>query len=212
MMKKKFITTKNIFIYFLTLFFSGCVNNKIGNSMSDLYVLPTTCDFMTVGNNGQQSSDCSPKLTDEYSSKFRGLLINGAAEIIWPKNFSLEDIVVMPNGNAEGPLKFMIAGLIKLPYSTLDLQGNFSGRALVVAVNQKTAETYSGRMVPFGFKGVKPNVPGFAESQKNIDAIRYFNIDLVQNLNIPIEGATYTVYATLGDFKSNVLTIKTIIK
>ncbi|MES2824574.1 MAG: hypothetical protein V4732_13300 [Pseudomonadota bacterium] len=46
----------------------------------------------------------------------------------------------------------------------------------------------------------------------NSPVANYFNMDLIENLGVPIADATYAVYATLGDFKSNVLTIKTKVK
>ena len=40
----------------------------------------------------------------------------------------------------------------------------------------------------------------------------YANADLVNICGVPIANAIYTVYATLGEYKSNVLTIKTVVK
>ena len=175
-----------------------------------LYELPKGCDFNAVGNNSSLKSECSPKLNDQFpKSNFQGILINSALEIVWPKNSSPADMEVMPNGNVEGPLKFMIAGLINIPYGTLNLQGNFSYEVLIVAVDQQTAKAFSGKLIRFGFAGARPDVFGSDESQNSIDTLTYFNVDLIQNLEIPVVNATYTVYATLGEFKSNVLTVKT---
>lgn len=176
------------------------------DSMSDkLYELPQDCDFMAVGNNSGREYDCTPKLRDGLFSKFQGLVINGPAETVWPENVSLEDTMILPNGDSDGPLKLMVAGLLKLPANYLNMRGDFSNHVLLVAVNQKTAESYSGKMNVFGFSGESPPV-----SYGDFDVTeQYFNIDLVQNLGIPIANATYSVYATLGEYKSNVLMLKT---
>lgn len=204
-MKYKFI------ILLLAFFIASCTNKKMEYYMTEeLYELPQNCDFMIVGNNSGLRSDCSPLLKGGFLSKYRGILINGPTEIIWPKNFRVENMMVMPNGDAEGPLKFMIAGVLRLPSNIFGLNGDLAKHVVVVAVNQNTAKSYSGKMISFGFKGERPDISNHPELVGQ-DSLEYFSIDLVQNLDIPIENATYTVYATLGDVKSNILTIKTTI-
>jgi len=191
---------------------SGCVSNATGETMNDnLYVLPKNCDYSKISNNSSMSHDCSPKLTDEFFSEYQGILINGPEKIFWSKDVDPGKMVVDPTGNVDGPIKLIVAGFLKLPYVTLGLDGELSNNVILVAVNQKTAHTYSGKMIKFGFSA-RPVVPGYGESQKGLDVQQYFSIDLVQNLEIPIINATYTVYATLGEYKSNVLTINTVVK
>ena len=188
------------------------------NENEKLFELPQNCNFREIGNNDNLSYECSPRLADELFSEFTGLLINGPRVVEWPKNVSLDDYVVDPSGNSNSPLRFMIAGLSSVPDSTLGLDGDVAYEVLVVAVNQNTAETYSGKMMFVGIPGPKPSdIPGVMpldDALEQSDTIRqsHFNIDLVQNLEIPITDATYTVYATLGEYKSNVLTIKTTVK
>jgi hypothetical protein len=190
----------------------SCTTTTTGSLMNDtLYTLPKNCDFSTVGNNSSLSNQCSPRLVDEFFSDFQGILLNGPEKVIWPKDVDPADMIVAPNGNVDGPIKLMIAGFLKLPYNTVGLEGDLSTQVILVAVNQKTAQTFNGKMIRFGFTS-KPELPGYGASQQGLDAQQYFNIDLVQNLEIPITNATYTVYATLGDYKSNVLTVQTIVK
>lgn len=177
-----------------------------------LYEIPKDCDFNTVGNNSTIPNDCSPRLLKKFFSPFQGILINAAPEIVWPKGEAVEDMEVMPNGQSVGALQFNVAGLAKLPYNILGLKGDFAYRIVVVAVNQTTAESYSGNMIFFGTPTPRPNVPGLVEAQENQDATKHFNIDLVQNLGLPIKDATYSVYAVLESFKSNVVTVKTVIQ
>lgn len=171
------------------------------------YDLPQACDFMKIWNNSGQEFDCSPKLKDPLFSEFQGILINAPQEVVWPLSHSLEDMEVTPDGNTEGPIKLMVAGLLKLPYM-LGLQGNRAEQVVIAAVNQKTAKSYAGKMASIESQA-ELAVHGYEDSQKEHDTVEYFNIDLVRNLDIPLVDATYHVYATLGNYKSNVVTIKT---
>lgn len=175
---------------------------------NNLYELPENCDFFNVGNNSSQEFDCSPQLKDRHFSKFQGLLINGPNQITWPKNIDPHEALLTPKGNSDSPTRLMISGLLKVPYNTLGLAGDLNHHVVLVAINQKSAETYSGRMLRFGFTR-RPDMPSYIETQANLDSKQYFNIDLVQNLKLPIADATYTVYATLGEYTSNILTINT---
>jgi len=180
--------------------------------MNKFYILPKSCDFLAAVNNSARANDCSPIINDEYSSKFKGIVINSAENIIWPKNFDSTQSFVSPNGDSKGPIKFMISGLVQLPKNTLDLDGDFSHSVVIVAVNQKNAKTYSGKMNRLGFKSPSPLLFNDDEINKSAITRKYFNIDLVTNFELPIIDATYTVYATLGDYKSNELTVNTTIK
>jgi hypothetical protein len=198
-----------LFLIFLITLLNGCINDVAGENMNGtLYTLPTECDFRAVGNNAEEEFDCSPQLLDRYFSPFQGLLINGPKDVTWPKDFDEDNININPMGDTSGPFKLMIAGLVKLPYNTMDLRGNFGKHIVLIAINQKTAQPYSGKMSVIGITDDGPDIDtaGYGDSKQ------YFNIDLVQNLEIPITNATYTVYATLGDYKSNVLTVQTIVK
>lgn len=212
MIRKETEVKYKFIILLLAFLIVSCANKKMENHMiEELYELPQNCDFMAVGNNSGLRSDCSPLLKGGFLSKYKGILINGPAEIVWPKNFRVEDMMVMPNGDAEGPLKFMIAGVLRLPNNIFGLNGDLANHVVVVAVNQKTAKSYSGKMISFGFKGERPDISNQPELVGQ-DSLEYFSMDLIQNLEIPIESAIYTVYATLGDVKSNILTIKTTMK
>lgn len=195
---------------FLLLFVTKCSAVKAESTMDNAqFYIPENCDFSVVGNNSTSSNDCSPVIVEAYPDEYTGILINAPTAVVWPKNFDSSDNVVAPNGNVQGPVKLMLAGVVNLEYSFMGLSGNFSNEVIVVAVDQKTAQSYSGKMQPFGFPTPIPDVPGYAESQKGLPATRYFNIDLFHNLELPLANAVYTVYAILGDKKSNVLTIET---
>ena len=105
----------------------------------------------------------------------------------------------------------MIAGIFSLPVSTLGLDGQFKNEILFVAVNQTTNAVYSGKVPKFG-KRYKRKDDRFSENDPNRMRGGAVNADIVNICGVPIENATYTVYATLGEYKSNVLTIKTVVK
>lgn len=219
---------KKCLVLIISLFIAACVNateDEMNESKKkQLYELPQNCDFMEVGNNASKEFACSPRLLDRFTSPFRGLLINGPADVVWPKNISKDEFTTSPFGGTSGPLRLMVAGLSKVPDSTLGLDVDAAHEILIVAVDQLTAKSYSGKMKFFGFRGSKPSaislqseLPGVFPKVDDYDKSdtarkKYFNIDLVENLGIPIVNATYSVYATLGEYKSNVLIIKTTVK
>lgn len=193
---------------------STCILDKLETPMeSKAYVIPENCNFANV-QSGSQENECSPVLKDPFFSEFSGILINGPKEVIWPKNVSPQDHPPGPMGTTDGPLHLMISGLVRIKFSTLGLRGDAGGEVLVVAVNQKTAQSYSGKM-PKGdfeappFSADPSNEPELTDEEKNALLSSHFNLDLVHDLALPLNDATYTVYATLGEYKSNELIIKT---
>jgi hypothetical protein len=117
------------------------------------------------------------------------------------------------------PLRLNVAGLSNIPDSRLNLHEDVAYEIRIIAVNKMTGQSYSGKMLRMGDPGPEPTgiLSGFEQEgiQGNgSDETRtvYFNVDLVSNLNIPLSEAIYTVYATLGEYKSNVLSVKTFIK
>ena len=206
------------FSFLLTACAVVFLNEKEHAVADKLYHLPVDCDFTSIVTNNSENA-CTPKLNDPHFSEYVGILINGPKEIIWSAEHSLDDYPRNLIGQTEGPLRLMIAGLMRAKYSTLGLRGQFSYQVLVVAVNQNTAQTYSGKMSRGDFE-IYPKKTNMEGVPKRDDYDEYreslysskFNLDLVHDLGIPIADATYTVYATLGEYKSNSLTIKTIVQ
>jgi hypothetical protein len=214
----------SILIIFFYTHVNSCVaapiNEEVVPMSEKLYQIPENCDFTAIKNNNSEN-DCTPKLLSRNSSIFTGILINGPKEVTWPKDASLTDYPPNHIGQTKGPLRLMIAGLMRAKYTTMGLRGQFSYEILIVAINQKTAQTYSGKMPRGDFEPwPKPDAAKLALTPKREDFEEYreslsnskFNLDLVHDLNLPISDATYTVYATLGEYKSNVLIIKTKVK
>lgn len=203
-------------IKLLTLIFLSLSLNAAEHMNQDkkLFELPMGCDFSKAGINHTMETECSPKLTDRFFSKFTGILINVQETITWPKNHSMENYQSYPGGGNDSTLKFSVAGLAKLPETVLEYEGEIPYEILVVAVNQKTAETYSGKMVKFGASGIKPTLElsSLDDLSPEFSQKYYFNIDMVSNAGLPIAEAVYTVYAMIGDYQSNIVIITTKLK
>ena len=179
-----------------------------------LYELPKNCDFSKTHNASNQEFECSPKLKDKFFSEFHGLLINAPEEVLWPKNHSLSENIVSPSGNTKGSLRFMVTGLARLKYKELGLKGKASYDVVIVAVNQTTAKSYSGRMPRPDYLVIPPPVSNkpeisLTEADQNALLTSHYNFDLIHDIGVPIGEATYTIYATLGELKSNTLTVAT---
>lgn len=178
-----------------------------------LYDLPQNCDFNLVENVSNQEFDCSPKLKDKFFSSFSGLLINMPKKVVWPAGVSLSDYPVGPSGDTHGPLRLMVAGLARFSYSMLNASDDISDEVLIVAVNQQSAVTYSGKMPKPDFLDIPPPSADdpdmmLSEEDKNTLLTSHFNFDLVRDIGIPIESANYIVYAILGEHKSNIITVE----
>lgn len=210
-------------LYLVIIMFSNIMSSKNINSAEALvslkegYTIPENCDFMVISNTDTGDNQCTPKLLDPFFSKFSGVLINGPKEVVWPSSASLADYPPGPFGDTHGPLRLMIAGIVNVKYSTLGLDGDFGENVLLVVVNEHTAQTYTGKMPsPDYAPAPPPEFPveevSYSEETLNSLVSSWFNLDLVHDLGLPIAEATYTVYATLGEYKSNVLTIKTTVK
>jgi len=195
-------------ILYLAYSFADASENMPSNK--ELYSLPTGCDFFSIGNNDSIEFDCSPQLTDKFFSEFEGLLINTPDIISWPKGKEVSEYQGYPNGNNDSPLKFMVAGLANVPDSTIKFNGDIANQILIIAVNQETAEIYSGKMIEMSASDLDLDIPtNTQESNHDFTRKHYFNIDLINNAGLPITNATYTVYATLGKYKSNVRVVTT---
>lgn len=190
--------------------------NKDINMDEKVYEIPKNCNFMKISNTFDEN-ECTPKLFDSAFFPYLGVLINGPEEVVWPSGVSLNDYPPSPFGETVGPLRLMVAGLIKARCFRTGWEYELYGLApdvILVAVDQASGEVYYGKMaIPDVLAPPEPDYPQpefpVSESDRNAPTTSAFNFDLVYDLGLPIADATYTVYATFQDYKSNVLTIKT---
>jgi hypothetical protein len=211
---------QTIIIAFIFVSLYACTDiadtQKAQKAMSDdLYEIPTNCNFNDVFT-GTDENECSPKLKSRFSSPFTGILINAPKKTVWPKDDNLSNYPVGPLGVTEGPLRLMIAGLVQLKYNSYNLGISFGSDVLVVAVDNKTGQAYSGKipqpemlMLPDPYPDGPDESSMMSEAELNELYSSHFNLDLVHDLGIPLAKASYSVYATLGEYKSNELIIVT---
>ncbi len=157
-------------------------------------------DFSKVEADSNDIYDCSPRFekTDEM-----GIIIN-APEAIY---LNEQNRGPFSSGFAD----IIVCGACKFKYDTLGLNGDFIREILFVAVDTKTNENYSGKVTPV-FAGLPGGSP-FDGNQKMNDEYKdhvitqYFNPNLARILALPEREAEYIIYATLGEYKSNVIKI-----
>jgi hypothetical protein len=156
------------------------------------HVINRKGDFSKVGPLFR-SNECTPKID---GPSFEGLLINLPEEVVFDGAGTL--------AHAGG--RMVLCGAYRFKSSLLDLRGRFIDRILFVAVHAKTHEPSAGKMESL------PNRIRSGDPDDGLDPDMLtggvFNPDLGALLNLPAEAADYIVYATLGPFRSNPLTIR----
>lgn len=114
----------------------------------------------------------------------------------------------------EGPFRSCVIVRYVIKYDTMNLDGDFRNSIVIVAVNRETHEVYKGHLKYSGYRaGSKEGT-----SKEELDALKNsivggaFKVSLIEDLELPIKNAVYSIYATLGEYKSNVLTLTTEVK
>lgn len=173
------------------------------------YVIPDNCDFNAVieggfGRNGggiRDSNECSPKI---INSDYAGIVINAPKEVFFTTNNTNNNENAIP-----------ICG------TYADALGVFSisTRSLVhsivfVVVDAKTNQAWSGKIPEIQNKMPRPKgkherqIPLAIEDLKGRTITGYFNPNVFNIISIPLYETEYIIYATIGPYKSNVVTIK----
>ena len=177
--------------------------------MQQPYKIPDSCDFTKVidtgfGRNGtgiNQSNSCSPEITD---FDFVGIVINAPKKI----QFDIESIdnnkIVLP-----------ICGAYAHDMGIyIDNKKNFLNSIVFVVVDSKTNQVWSGQIPELQNLARKPKSISGDRKKLTLDEMSgriiggYFNPNLFNITDIPIFETEYIIYATVGPYKSNVITIK----
>ena len=144
------------------------------------------------------SSACSPAIEEDG---FRGLRI-AAPEVVTylPGDF---------NPITGAFARIVVCGTYRLEFSTLGLDGDFVESIVLVAVDEGRRETFNGRMVTVQNRIPPPPRPdGLTPADFAGDVITgYFNPNLAVVLDLPEQPADYVVYAVLGPYESNRVSI-----
>lgn len=173
------------------------------------YALPENCDFEKIiqGDFGQKgkigrggfdldgwgkhiSSSCTPRITGV------GLVINAPRELVYPNN----------NANSKGNV-LPVTGRIKHEISHRMDVGDISESVVFVMIDSKTLDIGFGRIPPVQ-NAIPYNLPKRKEPPKKGVIIGFaFTVNLLRICDMPLYETEYIVYAMVGPYKSNVMTI-----
>jgi len=139
--------------------------------------------------------ECSPDIDDP---DFRGILLNAPAVVTYIPGKS------NPINGAFAPV--IVCGAFTFDYTTLGLDGDFADSIVIVAVDEKSRDSFRGTMT--GIENAEPEPEGLYDDSNaedfSDDVIGgYFNPNLAVILGLPEQEADYVVYALLGPFESN---------
>ena len=156
--------------------------------------------FEEVTEGSLLSNGCSPEVEDP---EFRGLVLAAPESVRYTPGRS------NPLTGAFAPV--IVCGTYVLAYGALGLDGDFVDAMVFVAVDDDRRETFSGRIT-----GVENEIPApsvfdtsdLTPADFAADVVTgYFNPNLATILSLPERPADYVVYAVLGPYESNRVTI-----
>jgi hypothetical protein len=176
---------------------AGCQkkHDEVKHRVTAPYVIPNVPDSAFAEVEGEfLSSSCSPEITDD---DFRGIVLNGPKRVLFGES-------------TKDPLfgsftRMIVCGVCVFDHDYLGLKGNFSTKITFFAVNAKTHRVHVGRLYA-GIEVLPERDPD--DPRQNVVTGEWFNPNLALISDIPQEDGDYLVYATLGDYKSNTVTIQ----
>lgn len=156
------------------------------------------CDFERLETGLMNRNACSPVIDD---ATFQGIVIHAPATVLYRPGEPVE--------GSEAFADVRVCGTCCVSYSYLGLDGEVTAEILLVAVEAKTQQTWSGKMVPIRNPEPRPgNLGGEPVETEGMLIESYFNPNLVETLDLPETPAEYIVYAVLGQYKSNTVRIR----
>ncbi len=155
--------------------------------------------FDAIAEHSFESNACSPEIEDP---DWRGIALNA------PR-------VVKYAPGSQGPLdlafaRAIICGYAHFDYLTLDLRGAFLESILFVATHTETHEVYTGKLeiVANAIPDEPDDEEDSPEDLAGLSIGEYFNINIAAVVGLPEGSAEYKIHATLGEFRSNVVTMR----
>lgn len=158
-----------------------------GNRMSSSQA-SSVFDQIELGN--FLKSACSPEFSDR---KAVGLLIR------------MPERVVLPNGG-EGRLPLCIAS--QLTAAEISGYRHVFQPVNVVLVDDERGETFSGSLWKDRTFRDPPPFDLSPEEMQIVTITNFYNVNILERLDLPRRDAKYHVYVTLNAHKSNVLTVE----
>lgn len=189
------ISRKTLFLVFvLTGICLGIAPNS--NERANMIEPHTVGLFENIEPDNHNENECTPRIEED----FIGIRI-----------VAQEVINYMPGQRNRITGAFgraILCGIYRLDSVFLAQTNGFRKTATLIAVDTKTHVPYSVNMVHD-----HPEIPNPNPSQIPLEKFRsvvtgYFNINMLDFLRLPEQPATYNVFVTFGQFKSNVVTVR----
>lgn len=181
----------------LLLFMAGCQkkHEEVSHRVQAPYVIPSLPDSAFDEVESQfLGYPCSPEITDD---DFRGIVLNGPKRVLFGPDTRDPRFGSFTRMN--------VCGVCQFDHDYLGINGRFETNVTFFAVNAKTHRVHVGRLYAGNHVPPKrePDDP-----RQNVVTTKWFNPNLALISDIPPEDGDYLVYATLGDYKSNTVTIQ----
>ena len=157
--------------------------------------------FDSVVFESEEDNECSPRF-DLFVPKVKGIKINAPDEveaIFDPVTKTVAPSTRLPVCiSMQFPLKDMVR--VDLPLNMIS----------IVMVNKISGKAFSTNLT--NPHPVRPSPKNILPPEQLEGAVRryYYNVNISQYLKLPAHPATYILYATFQEFKSNVLTIQVV--
>jgi hypothetical protein len=152
---------------------------------------PDSTTFAAVVPGSRLEYDCTPKI----DSEFLGLKINAAP--------------VGKNSHADGAA-VIVCAIYRLPSQTCEDVGDVGKAVTVVAVDTLTHLPLASGLTRRRGMDVVPDRPAPRKERVDLSgqfSTGYLNFDVLDFLSLPDRPSTYQVFLTLGEYKSNVVTL-----
>jgi hypothetical protein len=158
---------------------------------------PRSADlFANVEPDNDNENGCTPRIGGD----FIGIRINAPEVIDYTQGE--RDPITGAFGRA------ILCGIYRFESALLLQTEGFKKTATLVAVDTKTHQPYTAKMVHDHLEIPNPDPPRFSpEVLEGVYETGYFNINMLDFLGLPEQPATYDIFVTLQQHKSNVATV-----
>ena len=185
-----------IFIFFLN---NSWIEARGGISMAD----KTAASFETVSLDSAVQHVCSPEF-DALVAGIQGIKIN-APDVV-------EAVFNQGKPLTASTTRFPVCIAMQYPLKYLVKFPEPRPLIALVAVNKATGESFTANLAySRPMKPVTIQNPPADIMEKAVKRV-YYNVNLCSYIRLPAVPATYIVYATFQEYKSNVMTVKLVEK
>lgn len=190
----KSLTIGLITIFFVILEGVGCAlhNGKI-NGGNDMTSRPAADTFVGIEHGDGNPNACTPEIGDD----FIGIKINTPVKVAW--SAADRDPVT------DSFTRVMLCGTYRLPAADIVDTEGFYLSASLAATNVQTHHNCISLFQTDSHQIENPDPPRFTtEELEGLYETGYFNINILEVLDLPEETGEYLVFVTFKSFKSNV--------